>query len=405
MTEADRSSSHGRTLIDAVRLSAEAPDTEHALEGILEVAVASASALGGVLVEAGKPRPRAFRGWDPEGVAPLLAEGGAVSGALARREEWIDRPLVLPGAAVSAPDGRPGTLVLLPLHVRALTVGALVLAFSRDAAGDEGAWETARGCAGLAALVLEHDRAFEEARTARQARDHFLTALNHEIRTPALALTLNADVLRTYDAASVPPHLARVLASTRTAVSTIVRVLEGVLQLGEREEADAGARTGVLDVRETVLRLLRRVEPAADRKKLPISFHARRDLPPLQTDPERFSKILLHLLSNAIKYTAEGSIEVRVERIARWGASGKRRPYLAVRVTDTGRGIPRDALEQMMEPFTQVGEASRTDSHVRGVGLGLALSRRLARSLGGDLLVESEPGRGTASSLLLPYHR
>ncbi|HEX2189797.1 MAG TPA: HAMP domain-containing sensor histidine kinase, partial [Longimicrobiaceae bacterium] len=357
------------------------------------------------VVDADRQLPRALRGWEPDGFAPLLAPGGAVAEALARRESWIDRPRLIPPDP--APPGRPdpagGMLLLVPLHVRALAVGALVLALPPGAARER-EWETARACAGLAALVLEHERAAEEARTARQARDHFLTALNHEIRTPALALTLNAEALRTFASAGVPAHLQKMLASTQTAITTIVRVLEGVLQLGEKG-VDPAVRGDVVHPREAVLQLLRRVEPAADRKGLPISFHAQRDLPPLQTDASRFSKVLLHLFSNAIKYTAEGSIEVRVERTGRWIGSGRRRPFLAVRVVDTGPGIPREVLDQMLEPFTQVGDAARTDSHVRGVGLGLPLARRLARSLGGDLLLESDPGRGTVASLFLPYHR
>lgn len=400
MTAQDRPGAAGRSLADAVRLATEAADAEHALDGVLEVAVAASAALAGALLEGTEARVRALRGWSPDRMAALLAPGGAVAEALARREEWLDRPLLVPLAGAAAHPGGPAGLLVLPLHVRALAAGAMVLALPDRACAD--AWETARGCAGVAALVLEHDRAFEEARTARQMRDHFLTAVNHEIRTPALALTLNADVLRSYDSSALPAHIAKVVDSTRTAVTTVVRVLEGILQLGDREAPEAGAE--VVQPRDAVLQLLRRVEPAADRKGLPISLRARRDLPPLQTDPARFSKILLHLLSNAIKYTSEGGIEVRVEQTARW-SGGRRRTFLAVRVLDTGRGIARDVLDQMMEPFTQVGDAARTDSHVRGVGLGLALSRRLARSLGGDLLVESEPGRGTTASLFLPYHR
>ncbi|HEV2148708.1 MAG TPA: HAMP domain-containing sensor histidine kinase, partial [Longimicrobiaceae bacterium] len=323
------------------------------------------------------------------------------------QEEWIDRPLLLPpeGMEAAGPDGRAGALLLIPLHLRALAVGAIVLALPESATADEGEWETARACAALAALVLEHEQAFEDARQARQARDHFLTALNHEIRTPALALMLNADALRTLAGEGVPPRLSRLMASTQTAITTIIRVLEGVLELGDREAADAASGGDVVQPREAVLQLLRRIEPAADRKKLPIAFHARRDLPPLQTDAARFSRILLQVLSNAIKYTAEGSIEVRVERVGRWTATARRRPFLSVRVADTGRGIPREVLEQMLEPFTQDADPARTESHLRGAGLGLALARRLARSLGGDLLIESEPGRGTAASLFLPYHR
>jgi signal transduction histidine kinase len=407
VTDKERAGEAERPLRAAVRLAAEAADAEHALEGILETAVRSVAALGGAVVESRGPAARALHGWDAARFAPLVAPDGAVAAALARQEEWIDRPLLLAPEGVEAvrPDGSPGTLLLLPLSLRALAAGAIVLALPESAAADEGEWETARACAALAALVLEHEQASEEARQARQARDHFLTALNHEIRTPALALMLNADALRTLSGEGAPPRLARLMASTQTAITTIIRVLEGVMQLGDREAADAAAGGDVVQPREVVLQLLRRVEPAADRKKLPIAFHARRDLPPLQTDAARFSRVLLHVLSNAIKYTAEGSIEVRVERVGRWTATARRRPFLSVRVADTGRGIPREILDQMLEPFAQDGDSARTESHVRGVGLGLALARRLARSLGGDLLIESDPGRGTAATLFVPYHR
>lgn len=389
----------------AIRLATDAPDAEQALEGILEMAVHALPALAGAVVEPGRADPRALFGWSPGGLAPLLAPGGPVAEALVHREEWIDRPLFLPpGDAPPVLTGASaGRLLLIPLHVRALAVGALLLALPEEGGPAGQQWEAARAYAGVAALVLEHDRTFEEARKARQARDHFLTALNHEIRTPALALVLNADILRAYG--EVPPRIEKVLSSTQTAIDSIVQVLEGVLQLGEKEVADLSARGDVIHPREAVLQLLRRVEPAADRKKLPISYHAPRDLPPLQTDAARFSRILIHLLTNAIKYTSEGRIEVRLERAARRVGPGAREPFLMVRVADTGRGIPREELERILEPFTQVEENARTDSLSRGVGLGLALARRLARSLGGELRLESEPGRGTVGSLFIPYHR
>jgi signal transduction histidine kinase len=152
-----------------------------------------------------------------------------------------------------------------------------------------------------------------------------------------------------------------------------------------------------------VLSLMRRVEPAAKQKNLTLALHVPRNLPAIQTDVPRFSQVLLHLLSNAIKYTAHGGVEVRLERTVRRLTRERQEPILLIRVRDTGQGIPRPELDRIFEPFAQVDEGARTDSRNRGIGLGLPLAQQLARSLGGDISIESEPGKGTLASFLLPY--
>jgi signal transduction histidine kinase len=112
----------------------------------------------------------------------------------------------------------------------------------------------------------------------------------------------------------------------------------------------------------------------------------------LRGDGERVRQILLNLVANAIKFTAQGEIRVRAE-----GHGGS----VTISVEDTGRGIPGDRLEAIFDPFVQV-DRNLTPDGQQGVGLGLAISRELATGMGGTLTAESEPGRGSRFVLTLP---
>jgi signal transduction histidine kinase len=124
----------------------------------------------------------------------------------------------------------------------------------------------------------------------------------------------------------------------------------------------------------------------------------------VQTDEERFRRVLVYLLANAVKYSGPGRVQIRVER-AESSPGGAEDPTLLFRVVDSGPGIPPAELERVFEPFAQVEEGARTDSRNRGVGLGLSLARKLARSLGGDVSVESVVGSGTVATFVLPTRR
>jgi signal transduction histidine kinase len=378
-------------LTRALRLAVGSLDVEEALRGVLREALGAVDGAAGCVLEEGSALPRVVERWDAEELAELLRPAGAVGAAMARRESWVDDALLLPLGA--------GSLLLLPMQLRAVSVGALAIRFADDPT-PEGA-RLAQAFADLAALALEHDRLHEDARRAHQERDHFLVAVNHEMRTPAMTLALNAHLLRAGLAGGLPPKLEKSLRKVEADVATIVRILDGLRVLGEVPAEDAPQE--LVHPRQVVLELLRRVEPAADRKKLRLSLYAPRTMPLLQTDLKRLSHVLLHLLSNAVKYTAEGGIEVRLEQATRVLGPHRRVPVLWIRVKDTGCGIPPTELERILDPFVQVDEGARTDSPTRGFGLGLSIARRLARSLDGELLLESTPGEGTTASLALPY--
>lgn len=386
----------------AVGFATTAPDAAEALPGMLAEGVAATGADAGAVLDGETGSCRASWGCDPDEVRSLLQEGSSLHRALRDRDPADEQEvhLTLPAAERTGPSAG---LLIVPLRARGLPAGFLLLMYPHGNRLSPVERENAHAFAGLAALVLENDRLFEEARQARQARDHFLIALNHELRTPASALAMMADLLRDGSFGALPKPLDEALRETEQHVHEMVGVLRRVVDLGGLESQAVPEREDILRPREVVTDLLRRVEPAAKRKQLALTLYVPRTLPPLQTDAARFSRVLLYLLSNAIKYTAQGGVEVRVERAMHRPAPTRREPVLVVRVKDTGRGIPPEELARIFEPFAQVEEGARTDSRSRGLGLGLPLARQLARSLGGDISMESTPGKGTIATVFIPY--
>ena len=137
-------------------------------------------------------------------------------------------------------------------------------------------------------------------------------------------------------------------------------------------------------------------------------------LPRIRTDPTHLRQILVNLLGNAIKYTDTGSIVVKTRLVSQQEAAKQGLPvalaakesdaghWVSIQVIDSGIGISPMDQERVFEEFEQVDAGPRADSPNRGTGLGLAISRRLSRLLGGDLLLSSEPEKGSTFTLWLP---
>lgn len=369
--------------MESVAAAGTVADAGAATAALLAEAAALAGATGAFVVISGERRPHATWGTVPDGAEALLA----------------------PGRCVRLDDGAHA-LYAVALRARDAEVGLLALV------GEADAWDAGlAACPRLAllatvlALVVENDRLFEEARRARQARDHFLVAIHHELRTPATAVLLNTGLLRSGLVGTLPPRLQGAVEMLETDVQELVRVAGNVLDLGSLSAGVQPAGDELVRPREAVIEQLRRVEPAAKQKGLTLAVHLPRSLPVVQTDPERFGRILLHLFANAVKFTDEGRIDVYLERTTRPTPRGRREQVLMVRVVDTGRGMPVEEIERVFEPFAQVDEGARTESRRRGLGLGLTLANRLAASIGGSIALESEAGRGTTATFTLPWRR
>ncbi|MBL8860789.1 MAG: response regulator [Planctomycetes bacterium] len=250
-----------------------------------------------------------------------------------------------------------------------------------------------------AASLATANRALETARAAAvaaaQAKSEFLTNMSHEIRTPMIAILGAAELLS--DAGLQEPERLEQLDSIRGEGGRLLSILGDILDLSSIESGRLLVEKRDCSPRTVVEEALAAHAPAAAKKGLGLSLEWGPSVPErLRTDPSRLRQILGHLLDNAVKFTESGAVRVAGSMEAASGGSQR----LQITVADTGIGITPEQRTRLFETFTQ-GDASLTRRH-GGTGLGLALSRRLAHVLGGDLDVDSPAGVGTSFSLSLP---
>jgi signal transduction histidine kinase len=248
----------------------------------------------------------------------------------------------------------------------------------------------------LDANVRLEERA-QQITEANMAKSRFLANVSHELRTPLNAIVgYNALALSGLYGEVTPDH-RNAHDRIRTAADHLLRVVNDVLDLSKIEVGRME-----IDVRQVALEPLLEgvisiVEPVAEAKDVRIDLVVSRDLPTVNTDPRHVRQILMNLATNAIKFTERGSITI----VAKCGEGADDGRVLVV-VEDTGIGIPSRDLDRIFDEFEQVRPSARGDSIARGTGLGLAVSRKLARLVGGDVRVESHVGSGSRFTLVVP---
>jgi signal transduction histidine kinase len=227
---------------------------------------------------------------------------------------------------------------------------------------------------------------------ANHAKSNFLAVMSHELRTPLNAIGGYVQLLEmgVHGAISDPQReaLGRIDRSQRH----LLRLINDVLNLSRIEAGRVDYLVEAVSLAEVVKSVIPMIEPQISAKKLTLET----EVDPAtraRADREKLQQILLNLLTNAIKFTREGGC-VRIES----GEDDSDGTF--IRVSDTGVGIPEDMIDKIFEPFVQV-DASKSRS-AEGAGLGLAISRDLARGMGGDLSARSTPGAGSVFQIDLP---
>ena len=270
-------------------------------------------------------------------------------------------------AAASAAAGRSFTLPPAPAPA--------------PAAGPDPALE-----ARLREAEAGRDRAEGEAR----ARARFLAEMSHELRTPLNAVVGFSDVMRTRLFGPLPERYAEYAELIHQSGEHLTALIDDVLDLSKIDADRYELRRELLDAREPAEAALRLMRPEAERRGVAL----RADLPPgpltADADARALKQIALNLLSNALKFTPAGG-EVDLSLRAAAGA-------LELAVADTGPGISPEDLKRLGAPYAQA-EAGRG---AKGTGLGLSLVKALAGLHGGELLLESRLGEGTAATVRLP---
>lgn len=229
-----------------------------------------------------------------------------------------------------------------------------------------------------ARLHEESARLLGEVQQLHRTRERFFAMVNHELRNALAAVYGWAEMLvRKKDPATVPPAAMEVLSSAEQAVSLI----NDLLDLSRLDEDRLRPTIRPVDPGAVARRALGRVTPAAADKGVVLRLDVPPALPLTATDASRVEQILVNLLTNAIKHTPAASrVDVRV-----WEEAAK----VLLEVSDEGPGVPLEDHEQIFDVYV-----TKADEETRGIGLGLPLSRRLARLLGGELAVMPGPGGG-----------
>ncbi|MEO6925743.1 MAG: ATP-binding protein, partial [Rhodanobacter sp.] len=240
------------------------------------------------------------------------------------------------------------------------------------------------------------DKAAELAR-ASQYKSEFLANMSHELRTPLNSLLILSRSLADNETGNLDDEQIESAHIIHDAGNSLLHLINDILDLSKVEAGKMELLIENLTIADLGMQLQRTFAHVAADKKLEFSISIEPGLPRvLATDGGKLVQIANNLLSNAFKFTASGSVTVHIGRPPSEmelpsALSGQR--VLALTVCDTGIGIPQDKLERIFNAFEQV-DAS-TSRQFGGTGLGLALSRRMAQLLGGDVVLQSEPGRGS----------
>jgi PAS domain S-box-containing protein len=265
--------------------------------------------------------------------------------------------------------------------------------------------ELQRANAALTTRNEEAERANAAAQEANRAKSAFLANMSHELRTPINAVTGYTDLMELGIAGPLTDtqaaHLGRIKASTHHLLSLVNQVLD----LAKVESGQLQVEPKRVMVAETVREALDLIGPQAAGQGVELLNRAAGSADAAYWgDPDRVRQILVNLLSNAVKFTPAGgrvTIAYRTtgEPDPDANLSGEG-PWIGLEVEDTGIGIPPEEQQSVFEPFVQV-DASHTRER-DGTGLGLTISRQLARLMDGDLTVRSSLGRGSCFTLWLP---
>jgi signal transduction histidine kinase len=256
----------------------------------------------------------------------------------------------------------------------------------------------------LGERASEATRRAGELKTALETRHRFYASMSHELRTPVNAIVGYSELLLDGIYGELSAAQAKILRRSLRAASHLQELVNDLLDLARIEEGRLDLQPESVDVDALVEELLDSVQPLADERALELRHEVEPGTPRIISDPRRIRKILLHLLTNAIKYGGRGPISIRSGRTRPGdgatgdGATGDGATGdgVYIEVSDHGAGIAPEELERIFSEFV------RERKDYDGTGLGLSIARGLSHALGGTLAAESRRGEGSTFRLTLP---
>jgi signal transduction histidine kinase len=231
----------------------------------------------------------------------------------------------------------------------------------------------------------------EHAERASRMKSDFLGMVSHELRTPVTALQLHLQQLHRNQETALSEKQRKLVRRMSGSTGRLIDLIQSLLHYTTIQTGQVTSDLTSCNVGEIAAAAVEEVRPQADEKGLAVQLSIPYDLGPLTSDPLLLRLIVVNLLVNAVKFTDHGFVELEIEQTE---------SNHQIKVRDTGPGIAPENRARVFEPFEQLEPIRK--KHLPGIGLGLALVREMAVSLGGRVQLESEPGSGSTFTVVLP---
>jgi signal transduction histidine kinase len=297
--------------------------------------------------------------------------------------------------------GRFRAVLTVPLMREGAPIGVLGLTRCEPRPFTEKQVELVTTFADQAVIAIENVRLFDEIQDksrqlaeASERKSQFLASMSHELRTPLNAIIGLTEMMVTNAARFGTEKALEPLRRVNAAGTHLLSLINEVLDLSKIEAGKLELSPEPVDLARLIDEVIGTAGQLAEKNRNRLIVEAQKNLGALTADPMRLKQILLNLLSNACKFTKEGEVALRVRKVA------DGRDWVELAVADTGIGLTAEQQAKLFQEFTQAD--SLTARRYGGTGLGLALSRKLARMMGGDVTVTSEPGKGSVFTVRLP---
>uniref|UniRef100_UPI0039831D87 sensor histidine kinase n=1 Tax=Gemmatimonas sp. TaxID=1962908 RepID=UPI0039831D87 len=235
----------------------------------------------------------------------------------------------------------------------------------------------------------------QKAESASRAKSMFLANMSHELRTPLNAIIGYSEMLQEDAADMTPGEIASDLKKITVAGKHLLGLINDVLDFSKIEAGRMDLNLETVDVATLMREVEGTAAPVVKKQGNQFEVHSEADVGRMTADPGKVRQVLLNLLSNAGKFTTNGTVTLRAVRTERHGED-----FLALSVEDTGIGLTREQFGRLFQAFAQADATTQRDHG--GTGLGLALCRRFTLMMGGDIEVESKAGSGSTFTVMLP---
>jgi signal transduction histidine kinase len=345
------------------------------------------------------------------GGGPIQLSEGTLEALFSRRQALLmDTPASLPGLEPSSGhDQTTRSVMVVPLESQGEVLGLYYF----DAGGMRPPFAAHEirfviSLSNLAAAKIIHQKISEELfrksdlehrilslESTARAKGELLAFMSHEIRSPLTAILNYLDLaLEQPISATATRHLQK----ANQAGSTVLRILNDVLDYSKLEAGRLSLELVPFRLSEVLTTVVDMFLPRAEAKGLKLSCEIATGIPDEQQgDPSRLGQVLINLVGNAVKFTAAGDVTLRVASDPGDAYPGR----IRFSVADTGIGIAPEAMNSLFQPYAQLAQGAK--AHHGGTGLGLFISRRLVEMQGGEICVESTPGKGSVFSFCLDF--